>query len=130
MKGGTNSLKCQQPHLSPTSLLDVSEPRLKINKVFLYRDSQYNDKAVVRVSYLCNGNSYASKTVSSYWDPPPHPESQIAIAHDDAMIWNNLRITDPLWVNPPNTVGFPTQKPRNAWILWSFIVSLKRMLNK
>ena len=32
--------------------------------------SQYNDKAVVKPSYLYNGESYIGKTVFLYWDGP------------------------------------------------------------
>ena len=38
-----------------------------------YRDSHYNDKTVVRPSFLYNGNLYTCKIASIYWDGPNGP---------------------------------------------------------
>ena len=40
-----------------------------------YGDSHYEDKTVVKLFYLYNGNSYTSKTVFLYWDGPRSSKS-------------------------------------------------------
>ena len=46
----------------------------------MYGDFHYQEKNVVRPSYLNNGNSYRRETASLYWDPPS-PES-----------WQNIHV--------------------------------------
>ena len=45
----------------------ISGPRFN-DRVSRYRNSHYNDNAVVRPRYLYNGNSYTGKTIPLYWN--------------------------------------------------------------
>ena len=57
--------------LAPYLLLQQTTPGPHLNikmVVFRYGDFHYQDRTVVRPSYLWNGNSYTGKMPSLYWD--------------------------------------------------------------
>ena len=72
-------------------------PRLNINIIFPeYMVSQYKDEAVVRPSYLYNGNAYTDNIL--YWDCPQNSERWLVerISFNLLEDWSDLRLTTAL----------------------------------